>query len=92
MQKLKKAYDIKKQLVTSDINELGNILKENSNIETIDVNSDNTIYLESNCGLDSIKDDLDEGIRKWLWVDEHIMRKIIFNTLPIGNNSCIIRV
>ena len=92
MQKLKEAYNIKKQLISSDINELGDILKENSNIETIDVNSDNTIYLESNCGIDSIRDSLDESIKKWIYVDQKIMRSIIFNTLPITNNSCIVRI
>lgn len=90
MQKLKEAYDIKKQLVTSDINELGNILKENSNIDTIDVNSDNTMYLESNCGMDSIKDDLDIGIRRWLKIDERGICNILLNTLPLSNNSCIV--
>ena len=91
MDKLKEAYNIKKQLVNNDISELGNILKENSNIETINVNSDNTIYLESNCGIDSIKNDLDEGIKRWIWVDNKVIRSIIFNTLPISNNSCIIK-
>lgn len=92
MQKLKEAYELKKQLIYKDINELGDILKENSNIETININSDNTIYLESNCGIDSIKDNLDEGIKKWIWVDQKIMRSIIFNTLPISNNSCIVKI
>ena len=92
MQKLKEAYELKKQLVTSDINELGNILKEDSNIETIDVNSDNTIYLESNCGIDFIKDKLDAGIKKWLLNDQQIMYSIIYNTLPISNNSCIVKI
>lgn len=91
MQKLKEVYDIKKQIITEDISKLGDILKENSNIETINVNSDNTIYLESNCGLDSIKNDLDEGIKKWLWIDQKIVRSMILNTLPIGKNSCIVK-
>ena len=93
MTELKKAYDLKKQLVTSNMNELGDILKENSNIETINVNPDNTIYLESDCGVDSIKNNLDEGIKKWLWTDDHsIIRKLIFNALPLSDNSCIIKI
>lgn len=92
MEKLKEAYELKKQLVTSDINELGNILKESSSIKTINVNPDNTIYLESNCGIDSIKDDLDEGIRRWIWVDDKAIRNIVFITLPISSNSCIIKI
>lgn len=91
MQKLKEAYDIKKRLVTSDINELGNILKEDSNIETIDINSDNTIYLESNCGMDSIKNDVDEGIIKWI-KQTIALPDLICNVLPLSNNSCIIRI
>ena len=91
MQKLKEIYDIKKQIVTKDINELGNILKENCDIEIVDVNSDNTIYLESNCGMDSIKHNLDKGIKKWLWVDQNTTLPIMINILPIGINSCIIR-
>ena len=92
MQKLKEAYDIKKQMVTSDINELGNILKENSNIETINVNPDNTIYLESNCGIDSIKDCLESGIMKWVNLNIGAPINMIYNTLPISNNSCIVRI
>ena len=93
MQKLKEAYEIKKQLVTSDMNKLGNILKEDSNIETVDVNSDNTIYVESNCGIDSIKNSLDKGITRILCIDEYnIIRKFIFNALPLSGNSCIIRI
>ena len=93
MQKiLKEVYDIKRQLVSDDINKLGNILKENSNIDTIDVNPDNTIYLESKCGIDFIKDNLDEGIKKWLLIEQQFMRNMVFNTLPISNNSCIVRI
>lgn len=92
MQKLKEAYDIKKQLVTSDISELGNILKENSNIETISVNSDNTIYLESNCGIDSIKSNLELGIIRWVNRNIEAPINMIYNALPISGNSCIVRI
>ena len=93
MQKLKELYDIKKQLVANDINELGNILKENTNIETINVNPDNTIYLESNCGVDSIRNDLNVSVKKLLCVDDHsVIHNFIFNALPLTNNSCIIRI
>ena len=91
MQKLKEVYDIKKQLVTSDITELGDILKENSNIDTVEINPDNTIYLESNCGVDSIKDNLNEAAGRWLWVD-NIISRMIFCTLPLSNNSCIVKI
>lgn len=91
MKKIKDAYDIKKQLIDKDINELGNILKKISNIETIDVNPDNTIYLESNCGVDSIKDSINEGIKRWVNINESIMYNMIFNTLPLSNNSCILK-
>ena len=90
MQKLKEAYDIKKQLVSKDINELGNILKEDSNINIIDVNPDNTMYLESNCGMDSINNDLNIGIRRWLKIDETGNCNILLNTLPLSCNSCIV--
>ena len=92
MQKLKNVYDIKRQLVVTDINGLGNILKECIDIRTINVNSDNTIYVESNCGIDSIRNSLDEGIKRFVNVNESIMCSMIFNTLPISNNSCIIRI
>lgn len=92
MQKLKEAYEIKKQLVISDINELGTILKENSNIDTINVNSDNTIYLESNCGMDSIKNSLELGIIRWVNISMEAPITMIYNTLPITCNSCIVRI
>ena len=92
MKKLKEAYDIKKQLVTSNINELGDILKEYSSIETINVNSDNTIYLESNCGMDSIKNNLELGVIKWVNKNIESPISMIYNTLPITNNSCIVRI
>lgn len=91
MQKLKEVYDIKKQLVDKNINELGNIIKENSNIETININPDNTMYLESNCGLDSIKNSLESGVK--IWINNPLAcANIIFNTLPLYNNSCIVRI
>ena len=92
MQKLKEVYDIKKHLITIDINELGNILEENSNIEIVNINPDNTIYLESNCGMDSIKDCLETGIMKWVNLNIGFPINMIYNTLPISNNSCIIRI
>ena len=91
MQKLKEIYEIKKQLVNEDITKLGDILKENSNINTIDVNSDNTIYLESNCGLDSIKDVFESEVRCGFKMFEAPFNRI-YNILPISNNSCIIRI
>ena len=91
MEKLKKAYDIKRQMI-SDINELGNVLKENNSIETININPDNTIYLESNSGIDSIKNNLDESIRKMIMIEEKVIRSMILNTLPLSNNSCIVRI
>lgn len=91
MEKLKKAYDIKRQMI-SDINELGNVLKENNSIETININPDNTIYLESNSGIDSIKNNLDESIKKMIMIEERVIRSMILNTLPLSNNSCIVRI
>ena len=46
MTKLKEVYNIKKELIINDITTLGSILKEYTDIDTINVNSDNTIYLE----------------------------------------------
>lgn len=92
MKTLKEAYNIKKQLITTDITELGDILKEDSNIETINVNSDNTLYLESNCGTDSIKNILDTGVIKWVNKNIEIPISMIYNMLPISNNSYIIRI
>ena len=92
MRNLKKAYELKKELVAKDISELGNILKQDSKIDTIDINSDNTIYLESNCGIDSIKNNLNEGINKWVNVDNTLIRDIICNILPISSSSCIVRI
>ena len=91
MERLKDAYTIKKQIL-NNINELGDILKENNSIEIININSDNTIYLESNSGIDSIKNDLDESIKKWVSVDIKVVRNMLLNTLPLSNNSCIVRI
>ena len=92
MQKLKEAYTIKEQLIVCNINELGDILKENSNIETININPDNTIYLESNCGIDSIKNNIEIGIMKWVNQNIEVPISMIYNALPISNNSCIVRI
>jgi hypothetical protein len=94
MHKLKEAYNIKKEILKdiTNLSVFGDCLKENSNLKTIDINPDNTIYLESECGVDSIKHDLDEGIKKWLQFDEYYKRNIIFNVLPLTNNSCIVRI
>jgi hypothetical protein len=92
MTKLKEVYNIKKQLITTDINELGDILKENSNIDTININTDNTIYLESNCGMDSIKDILNLNIIKWANCNIEAPVSMLYNALPITNNSCIVRI
>lgn len=89
MQKLKEVYNIKKQLVNRDINELGDIIKVNSNIDTIIINPDNTIYLESNCGLDSIKNSLELGVKEWI---NNPLSNMILNILPLYNNSCIVRI
>lgn len=91
MQKLREVYEIKKQLVVSDINVLSNILKENSTIEVINVNPDNTMYLESTCGIDSINNDLETGIIKWI-KQTVALPDMICNVLPLSNNSCIVRI
>jgi hypothetical protein len=92
MTKLKEVYNIKKELIINDITTLGSILKEYTDIDAINVNSDNTIYLESNCGIDSIKGSLDSGVIRW--IDRTIEAPIgmLYSTLPISNNACIIRI
>lgn len=93
MQKLKEAYSIKKDLiVNSDINELGTILKNNSNINTININPDNTIYVESNSGLDSIKETLELGVMQWVNRKISVPIGMIYNTLPITSNACILKI
>lgn len=92
MNKLREIYDTKKQLITNDITELGIILKENSNINIVDINPDNTIYLESNCGVDSIRNILDSDIIKWINYNIEAPINMIYNTLPLSNTSCIIRI
>ena len=92
MTKLKEAYDIKKELVNSDINELSNILKEYTDINTINVNPDNTIYVESNCGMDSIKNSINSGVIRWINKTIEAPICMIYNTLPLSTNACIIRI
>ena len=92
MKKLKKAYDFKKQLTGNNINELGNLLKNEDNVETIDINTDNTIYLTSNCGIDVITRSIEDGIAKWLNQNTEVPINMICNILPISNNSCIIKI
>lgn len=93
MQKLKEAYDIKKDLIiNSDINELGDILKDNSSIDIINVNPDNTIYIESNSGLDSIKETLELGIIKLINHKIGVPIDMIYNILYLTNNSCILKI
>ena len=91
MHKLKEAYEIKKQLVTSDIGDLGDFLKESDNFKTIDINPDNTIYLESNCGIDSINNDLETSVVKWI-KQTITLPGLICNILPLSNNSCIVKI
>ena len=92
MTKLKEVYNIKKELIVNDITVLGNILKEYTDINTININSDNTIYLESNCGIDSIKSSLDSGVVRWINRTIESPIGMVYNTLPISNNACIIRI
>jgi len=91
MSKLKEAYDIRKELISKDITKLGNILKKNNNIETININPDNTIYLESECGIDSIKNTLDLSVQKLVNRKINAPINMVYNTLPLTNNTCIIR-
>lgn len=92
MQKLKEAYIIKKHLSISNISELGDILKNHSNLNTIDINPDNTIYVESDCGMDSIKNSVDEGMVEWVKRNVKCPINMIYNTLPISSNSCIVKI
>lgn len=92
MTKLKEAYDIKRQLINADISELGDIINTNLNINTININPDNTIYLESNDEIDSITNDLDLSVLKWINRDIEAQIGMVYSTLPISNNSCIIRI
>ena len=98
MNKLKEAYDIKKELISKDIAELGEIIKDNTNINTVNINPDNTIYLESECGIDSIRNSLDLDVIKWINGTIKIGGVInapinmVYNTLPLTSNTCIIRI
>lgn len=93
MKKLKEVYDIKKELIISnDINKLSNILKENIDIETINLNSDNTIYIESECGIDSIRNILDSSVTRWVNRNIEAPIGMVYSTLPLSSNSCIIRI
>ncbi len=90
--KLKEAYDIKKELVTKNaIPELGSILEQDPDLSTT-INPDNTLRIESNSGLDSIKDNLENGIVQWLNRKINIPVEMICNTLPINNNGYIIHI
>ena len=91
MQKLKNIYNIKKQF-TNNIYTIGDILKSINSIQRVDIHPDNTIYLESNCGMDSIKENVNESIKNLIGSDQHIIYEAVFNTLPLSNNSCIIRI
>ena len=63
-----------------------------SDIEIVDVNSDNTIYLESNCGIDSITSTVEAGMLKWINQNIGVPVNMVYNAFPISNKSCIVKI
>lgn len=92
MEKLKEAYEYKKRLVTNGIEEIGAVLKEQPDFLEVKTNEDNTLYLESNSGLERIKELLTVGANEaWNNPSFGIPVSMIFNALPLTNNSCIVK-
>jgi hypothetical protein len=94
MKELKEAYDIKKELMmTKDMNELGDILKQQPDINSLNVNSDNTIYVESDKGISSIKKSIQDIVPTWInLLNQNLPIDMIINTLPLTPNTCIIKI
>jgi translation initiation factor 2 alpha subunit (eIF-2alpha) len=93
MKTLREVYDIKKDIIVSgSINDIGDILKQNPNINNVHVNSDNTIYVESNEGVDSIKESVELSMLEWINKNINYPVSMILNTLPLTRNSCMVKV
>ena len=93
MQKLHEAYDTKKTLYNNNsINDFGEILRNNSEIDTVNINPDNTIYIESKCKIDSMIPFFELSIMKVLNNNVSFPINMIFNTLPINDNICILHI
>lgn len=93
MKTLREVYDIKKDIIVSgSMNDIGDILKQNPNINNVHVNSDNTIYVESNEGVDSIKESVELSMLEWINKNINYPVSMILNTLPLTRNSCMVKV
>lgn len=92
MEKLKKVYEYKKKVITGGIEVIGKSLEGRSELDKVRVNEDNTLYLESNSGLDKVKELLTLGTEEaWCNPSFGIPLSTIFNTLPLSTNSYIIK-
>ena len=92
MEKLKKVYEYKKKVITDGIEGIGKNLEERSELDKVRINEDNTLYLESNSGLDRVKGLLTLGTEEaWCNPSFGIPVSMIFNTLPLSANSCIVK-
>jgi len=92
MEKLKEAYEYKKKVITDGIEGIGKSLEKESEFDEVRINEDNTLYLESNSGLEKIKELLTLGAKEaWLNSSFGIPASMIFNTLPLNTNSCIVK-
>lgn len=85
---LDQIYDLKKELINND--KLNNIIKENQNFNNIKLNPDNSIYIECNSEKDNIIEIIDNCIGKI--INNPLYINMIYNVLPIGNNSYIIKI
>lgn len=96
MSKLKEAYDIKRELVNENISSLYNTIQSEEEMKT-ELNRDDTIYVESDGGLDSIENTIIKAINNWCSSrtgqhPAHVVASMVVNTLPLNNNSCILHI
>jgi len=93
MEKLRQAYDMKKNIIENgDMLELEKALKKSPNIDNVNVNSDGTMRLESNSGMDSLNCAVENTVLNWIKQELKFPVSIICNTLPINHNACILKV
>lgn len=89
MEILMEAYNTKRQFVENDnIKDIAETIK-NTDISVF-LNSDNTIHLESTRGIDYIRKVVNIEVDKWL--NAKYPTNIVFNTLPLTEDTCILKI
>lgn len=89
MEVLKEAYNTKRQIIEED--KIKNIAESIKNTDiSILLNSDNTMHLESTKGINYIRKAINIEVEKY--INDKFPPNLVFNTLPLSENSCLLKI